>query len=90
MAHRLKAHHYALHYGLLFLLLATGFFAFTNLNGYSERQFQIGVVVILAYLCWGILHHLSDEDLNWKVMIEYAGISIFALSGLWALLFYSF
>ncbi|MEK7518221.1 MAG: hypothetical protein AAB583_06790 [Patescibacteria group bacterium] len=68
------------HYLSLFLILALGFLlAYVNS---SNRQLQIGIVALttLAYVSWGILHHMLNHDLNMKIVIEYVLIGCFGLA----------
>ena len=83
-----KFHSFTAQYVMLFLLVATGFFAFNSLTGMPAKQFQVGMVTAAAYLFWGIFHHLSQEDLNWQVVVEYISIAIFGIAVLWMLLAY--
>jgi hypothetical protein len=66
---------------LLFLIaiLAGGVASFIYLNGNQSAQFIIGVVTAIAYFLWGIIHHLVNNDLHKKVVIEYALIGALAV-----------
>lgn len=40
---------------------------------------QIVIVVMAAvYIAWGIIHHLFEENLNFKIVVEYVLIAILA------------
>lgn len=79
-------HHHGSHYTVLLLMIATGFFSFLKLTGEPVRQMQVVAVTGLAYVTWGIFHHLSARDLNWKVVVEYSSIAFLAIGLLWVLL----
>jgi len=34
-------------------------------------QLGIGVVTVVSYVLWGILHHVSEHDLHPKIVVEY-------------------
>lgn len=86
--HHHKAHHtHSYEYLILFLLITTGFLGLFKLTGQPLLQLRIGLVTSLAYIGWGVFHHLCNRDLNWKVVVEYTAIGGFGISILWALLF---
>ncbi len=74
----MKVHHlvrHSLDFFLLALILALGlggliFFRF-------EVASQIAVVAIMAvfYVLWGILHHLHDQNLTVRVILEYISMA---------------
>ena len=55
--------------------MLTGFFSFVKTSGSPQNQIQIGILMGIAYVVWGLLHHWNDQDLNWKVVIEYIAIA---------------
>ncbi len=63
-----------------YLLLFTGsilFLLFLELfQGQRLASFLVIVVFILLYIFWGILHHLGQETLNVKSVIEYILIGL--------------
>ena len=86
--HYQHKHHHIFQYSILFLLLITGFFAFTRLTGHRHEQIKIATLTGLAYAVWGCFHHLYDQDLSWKVMIEYVSLALLGSVLLWLLLIY--
>jgi len=89
-AHRYHHNHYhELHFIILLLLMSTSFFAFVNLSGEPAKQLQVGVITSLTYALWGVFHHLFDRNLNWKVVVEYAGIAALGSTLVWFLLFFA-
>ncbi len=87
ISHRRQPHTHIYEYLILFLLVTTGFLGLFRLTGQPLLQLRIGVITGLAYICWGIFHHLCNRDLNWKVVVEYSAIGGFGIALLWALLF---
>lgn len=84
--YRLHNHYHLLQYCILLLIMATGFSVFVQFTGNPQKQLQVGITTSLAYTIWGIFHHIYDRDFNWKIVVEYAGIGLFASSLLWSLL----
>jgi hypothetical protein len=66
--------------------MATGFCSFLHASGSQYQQMQVGMVTGLAYIFWGVFHHLYDHDLNWKIVVEYVAIGFLGTSILWLLL----
>ena len=64
----------------------TGFFAFTRLTGNPGEQIKITLMTGLAYAIWGCFHHLYDQDLTWKVVVEYVSLALLGSVLLWLLL----
>lgn len=72
--------HYRIHHPhfivlLLILILGGTFILFFN----YDRDFQIASVVgtSLAYIMWGVLHHLKHKDLEVEIIMEYLLIALF-------------
>lgn len=71
-----------LHFIVLLLILSAGVGMFFSAQGNTGLQLMIGVVTSIAYVAWGIIHHVMQGDLHRKVMIEYVfigGIAIILL-----------
>ena len=64
----------------------TGFFAFTRLTGNPGEQIKIALMTAVAYAIWGCFHHLYDQDLTWKVVVEYVSLALLGSVLLWLLL----
>lgn len=74
----MKAH--ALHFIVLLLILSAGVGMFFSARGNTALQLVIGVVTSVAYIAWGIIHHVMQGDLHRKVVIEYVFIGGIAIT----------
>ncbi|MBL7036858.1 hypothetical protein ISR94_03405 [Candidatus Microgenomates bacterium] len=54
-----------------------------------DRFFLVGVSLAfsLAYIAWGIIHHLIHKDLTFLVVIEYISMSVLGLIIILSLIF---
>lgn len=75
-------------YLMLFLLMSVAFFSFTRCIGDPVKQLEIGITAGLTYMVWGIYHHYLEQDLNWKIVVEYIAVSLVGIAMLWMLLSY--
>ena len=82
-----RLHKHTGHYTLLLLMLVLGGIGFFSISYSKQGQFLIGMLMAAGYIIWGVFHHSLEKDLNWKVVVEYWMLSLFALSVLWAFLF---
>lgn len=64
---------------VLVSILLLGSFAFWNLQGNTNAQLTIGIVTSIAYVAWGIIHHMIQGDLHRNVVIEYVLIGLIAI-----------
>ncbi len=66
------------HYLILVLIILTGGIAFL---AHPDRQgkFQIGCLVALSYIGWGIFHHLLENNLKLMIVVEYTLVAILAI-----------
>ena len=73
MIHDIKSHFW--HYVILLLIILVGGIVFFS---YSDKmiKFQVGALTAIAYIFWGIFHHLLEGSLNLKIMIEYNLIGV--------------
>lgn len=86
---RQSRHHIYSDYLILILILGTGFLSFIKSTGVLDKQLLISFITSVAYVLWGIFHHLHEGDLHWKIVVEYTSFAIFgfvALSMLLAIL----
>ena len=60
-----------IHYLILFLFLGLGLWGFSYFSYDRDLQRLIIILVAVAYLSWGIVHHYLEESLNPKIVIEY-------------------
>ncbi len=67
------------HYIVLFLILSGGAGVFVVSQGNTAIQLLIGIATSLAYMAWGIIHHVMIGDMHRKVVIEYVVISTIAI-----------
>lgn len=71
-----KAHFW--HYLILILVITAGglvFFATPD----KMVKFQIGSLTALAYILWGIFHHLVENSLNFQIVVEYSLIGLLSI-----------
>lgn len=59
------------HYLILFLILALGFWGFWYFSYSLAIRQTIVLAVAILYLGWGIIHHLLEGNLNFKIVVEY-------------------
>lgn len=54
-----------------------------------DKFFLVGVSLAfsLAYISWGIIHHLIHKDLDFLVIIEYIAVSVLGLIIVLSLIF---
>lgn len=77
----IKDHYW--HYLVLILIIFVGGMVFFS---YPDKmvKFRVGALTALAYILWGIFHHLMEDNLNLKIVVEYTLIgtlSIILLGG---------
>lgn len=77
-----------LHFIVLLLILAAGVGMFFAAKGNTGIQLTIGVVTSIAYVAWGVIHHVMHGDLHRKVVIEYVFIGGIAITLLFIVLGY--
>ena len=81
-----EAKRHFIHYIALFLILTFGLLGFWY---FSYRPLLQRIVVTMAavlYILWGIVHHLADGDLNFKIVLEYGAIAALAATLLWIII----
>jgi hypothetical protein len=64
---------------ILALILLGGVLAFLYLTGNQSSQLLVGIIIAVAYACWGIIYHWMDKTLYRKVVVEYLLISAIAV-----------
>ena len=82
----MKAH--TLHFIVLLLILSAGVGMFLVARGNTALQLVIGMVKSIAYIAWGIIHHVMQGDFHRKVVIEYVFIGGIAITLLFIVLGY--
>lgn len=70
----------------LLLILALVIFSLAFLAAWPVRSLQRGVIGLLVvfYFLWGIFSHVSGDQINKKIVVEYLVVSV--LAGLMLLL----
>lgn len=68
-----------IHTFVLLCILAAGLWSFWYAGGNVMLQLIIGGVTTIAYVLWGIVHHVMNGDLHKKVVIEYVLVGLIAL-----------
>ncbi len=66
-------------YAVLVIILASGMYTFLYVSQSAYLQLVVGVLTSVAYVMWGIIHHLQQKDLHRKVVIEYILIGLIAI-----------
>ena len=68
-----------LHFIVLVFIILSGAAMFFMAQGNAFLQLTIGLVTSVAYIAWGIIHHMMQGDLHRKVVIEYVFIGLLAI-----------
>lgn len=71
------------HYLILILILSVGGLVFL-LDSNKTIKFQVGTLIAIAYIFWGIIYHFLEKNLNLKIVIEYlliGALSVALLGG---------
>lgn len=68
----------------IFFAGALGFVLFSY-----DRIFQvaISIAIALSYVIWGVIHHMTQKDLYWEVVVEYLIVASLGLVILFSLIF---
>ncbi len=66
------------HYAILILLIFSGAVVFFS-HPEKTIKFQVGALISLAYIFWGIFHHLLEGNLTLKIVIEYSLIGLLSV-----------
>jgi hypothetical protein len=65
-----------LYYFFLLFLLASGIFLAVQAKYDRGLQITVLLSMALAYILWGVLHHLLHHDLTAKIVIEYVLVGL--------------
>jgi hypothetical protein len=68
-----------LHYFVLLVILAGGLGAYYYATPDTSLQFVIGIIIAVAYVIWGLIHHALQKDLHQKIVVEYILIGAIAV-----------
>lgn len=80
-------HSNSLHFILLAILLMTGVSTFVRIAGQPEKQLTVAIMTAFSYIVWGIFHHHFENDLSWKVVVEYVSLGFLGVVVVWTLIF---
>lgn len=67
------------HFLILIIILVLGTATFFMVRGNPTAQLVTGIIVSVAYIIWGVLHHAIDGDLHLKIVIEYILVGTIAI-----------
>lgn len=76
MIESIKTHFW--HYAILATIILVGGIAFFSSSDRTIKL-QVGILTALAYILWGVFHHLLENNLNLKIMVEYTLIGVLAI-----------
>lgn len=76
MMKELRTHFW--HYFFLVIIMGSGGFAFLATPD-KQLKFRIGGLLALAYILWGIFHHILEHNLKLKIVVEYSLIGLLGL-----------
>ena len=74
------------HYMLLFGILMIGFIGLVIFSYDKNFQFAVASATGVAYVFWGIIHHLYHKDLHFETVLEYIAVAILGLTILFTLI----
>ena len=67
------------HYFVLFGILIAGILAFILFSYDRNFQMIVATSVAIAYVVWGLVHHLIHRDLYFSVVLEYLAVAALGL-----------
>ncbi len=64
------------------LLISSGLFVtfLAIFRAQPRKQYIVTTIFVLYYITWGIIHHIRDQSLHLKIILEY--IAIGAIAGM--------
>ena len=65
--------------GILCAILASGVYMFYLMRGNINAQLFVGFCTTVAYVLWGIIHHMMLGNLHRKIVIEYVLVGAIAM-----------
>lgn len=66
------------HYLALMTILSIGLGLFWVFNYNRQAQVGITIVIAVAYVLWGIIHHSIKKNLHWRIALEYLVVASMA------------
>lgn len=64
---------------VLFLILLAGAITFIAVRNDSETQLVVGILTVGMYIFWGILNHILEKDIHYRIVVEYVLTGIIAI-----------
>ncbi len=77
------------HYLVLVVILVFGFALFYFFTWQEAVQQIIIVFLGIAYVAWGVWHHLIHDDLHLSVVVEYIMVALIGIVSIISLLYWS-
>lgn len=77
---------HTIHYLILFIILALGLLGFWHFSYQPPLQWVVILAVAILYVAWGVVHHLLEGNLNYKIVIEYTSMAALAATLLWIII----
>ena len=74
------------HFMLLFGILLAGFAGLIIFSYDKNFQFAVASATSVAYVFWGIIHHLHHKDLHFETVLEYIAVAVLGLTILFTLI----
>lgn len=68
------------HYFSLIGILLAGFGGLVLFSYDKYFQLSVAIAVAVAYVSWGIVHHILHKDFHLEVFLEYLAVSILGLT----------
>ena len=68
------------HYVLLFGILMAGFIGLVIFSYDKNFQFAVAAATSVAYVVWGITHHIHHKDLHLETVLEYVAVAILGVT----------
>lgn len=62
---------------ILMLLISAGVVWYAR--GQTQIQILVGIITSIAYVGWGVIHHILKGDLHPRVVIEYVLVGLIAI-----------
>lgn len=77
---------HVIHYLILFIILGFGLLGFWYFSYQIAFQRAIVLTMAILYVGWGVVHHLLEGNLNYKIVVEYTSMALLAATLLWIII----
>lgn len=64
-------HKHFVYYLSLFIFFSIGFLLLSQFSFEKRLQGVVGVLIIIIYVSWALVHHMIHHNLTSKIVIEY-------------------